>query len=204
MQNENKNIVDMRSGKNTSVCEVKTEENKTAIKEGKHKFELSWWNKLKSIKHIEIILGAIVIIVMVVAYSYSVRDKSAIKDTTSQGTSLSVELQNILSEIKGVGNVKVLIAYNGGKKLEIASKVDKHSNIVSDDGRITETITEESSPIIVDGDKPLVIGEKRADIDGVIVVAEGGGNNDIRAAITRAMTTLLKINYSDVQVFEMK
>lgn len=199
MQNEINNIEDKR--KNNTNAKV---EDKKITKSNKFNSN-SFVTKLKSVKHIEIIIALVVIAVMVLAYTYFVGSKDKDVSTAGEtGVSINDELQDILKAIKGVGDVKVLIMYNGGKKLEIASKTDKHTNKVEDDGRITETITEVISPIIVGGDKPLIIGEKRADIDGVVVVAEGGSDSKIRLQIIQAMTVLLKINFNSIQVFEMK
>lgn len=194
MQAEKDNIIDRRT---------KSEE-KPVEKDIKEKKSPDWLMRIKSVKHIEIIIAIIVIVVMIVAYTYSIGKKDKTENVSGSEVTLTEELQNILTEIKGVGDVKLLIVYNGGKRLEIASKVDKHSNIVNDEGRITETITEVISPIITAGDKPLVIGETRAEIDGVIVVAEGGSDSTVKLHIMQAICTLLKIDYGSIKVFEMK
>lgn len=200
MQNEINNVVDERK-----PAENISSDDKTGADKPKSIFNKGVIAKIKSIKHIEIIIAVIVIVVMVLAYTSFVgaKDKDVIISTDE--VTLTEELQKILSTIKGVGDAKVLIVYNGGKQLEIASKTDKHTNTVTDeDGRVTTVVDETSTPVIVGGDKPLIIGEKRADIDGVVVVADGGGDVKIRVTVTRALSTLLKLDYNKIQVFEKK
>lgn len=164
-----------------------------------------WLQRIKNIKHIEIIAVLIVIAIIVVAYTYTVKGKN-VTDTvgTSETETLTAELTNILKKIDGVGDVEILILYNGGKQLEIASKTEKHTDVEVNGDRTTTTTNESSVPVIVDGDKPLIIGEKRAVIDGVIVVADGGGDNKIKVQIMQALSKLLKIDFDKVQVFKAK
>ena len=88
--------------------------------------------------------------------------------------------------------------------MEIASKVDKRTDRVEDDGRVTEIIEETITPILTNGNEPLVIGTKRAKIDGVVVVAKGGDDPKVKVAIMQALATLLKIEYNCINVFDME
>lgn len=164
-----------------------------------------WLQRIKNIKHIEIIAVLIVIAIIIVAYTYTVKGKNVTEtNSPSETETLTAELTNILKKIDGVGDVEILILYNGGKQLEIASKTEKHTDVEVNGDRTTTTTNESSVPVIVDGDKPLIIGEKRAVIDGVIVVADGGGNNNIKVQIMQALSKLLKIDFDKVQVFKAK
>lgn len=164
-----------------------------------------WLVRIKNIKHIEIIAVLIVIAIIIVAYTYTVKGKNVTEtNAPSETETLTAELTNILKKIDGVGDVEILILYNGGKQLEIASKTEKHTDVEVNGDRTTTTTNESSVPVIVDGDKPLIIGEKRAVIDGVIVVADGGGNNNIKVQIMQALSKLLKIDFDKVQVFKAK
>lgn len=188
MDKKNNNVVDKR---------------KSETKEKKERNLPEFVQKIKSIKHIEIILAVIVIVVVVIAYTFTIKDKDDNSVAVGGNESdLTEQLTDILCKIDGVGDVDILILYNGGKRLEIASESNKHTDTETDGDRTTTTTTETDTPIIVDGDKPLIIGEKRAEIDGVIVVADGGGNNKIKVEIMRALSTLLRIRFDQVQVFK--
>lgn len=186
--------------------EIDNKKDKTSESAEKPKRNLpDWLQRIKNIKHIEIIAVLIVIAIIVVAYTYTVKGKN-VTDTvgTNETETLTAELTNILKKIDGVGDVEILILYNGGKQLEIASKTEKHTDVEVNGDRTTTTTNESSVPVIVDGDKPLIIGEKRAVIDGVIVVADGGGDNKIKVQIMQALSKLLKIDFDKVQVFKAK
>lgn len=186
--------------------EIDNKKDKTSESAEKPKRNLpDWLQRIKNIKHIEIIAVLIVIAIIVVAYTYTVKGKN-VTDTVgiNETETLTAELTNILKKIDGVGDVEILILYNGGKQLEIASKTEKHTDVEVNGDRTTTTTNESSVPVIVDGDKPLIIGEKRAVIDGVIVVADGGGDNKIKVQIMQALSKLLKVDFDKVQVFKAK
>ena len=185
---------------NDNKNNIENEENDNKKRDSKMREFIA---KVKTIKHIEIIIALIVIAVVIVAY-ICVSQGDNIKKTEANSNDLTIELQNMLSKIKGVGDVEVLIVYNGGNIIEIASKVDKHTTVTEDDGRVTTVIDEVTSPILTDGDKPLVIGEKRAEIDGVMVVCEGGSDSKVRVQVIQAISLLLKIDFDCINVFEMK
>ncbi|HRF36289.1 MAG TPA: hypothetical protein PLZ09_03225 [Clostridia bacterium] len=178
---ENKNIIDKRGKKTEKI------------------------DKILRNKKFQIIFAAVVLFVVVIAYvSYvNVKDKDK-QVTLSDGKELTSQIQDVLGKIKGVGDVKVLIVYDGGEQLEIASKVDKRTDRVEDEGRVTEIIEETTTPILTNGNEPLVIGTKRAKIDGVVVVAKGGDNPKVKVAIMQALSTLLKIEYNCINVFGME
>lgn len=192
MQVENNNVVDARE-KNVKVAKDKPS----------NRSPCGFMAKLKSIKHIEVIIAIAVIAVMVLCYGLMSKDKGKEVSTVSESDKLAIEIEKILKNIKGVGDVSVLIVFNGGEKIEVASKVDKETNTITDDGRVTVVENETRTPIMVNG-KPFVLSEKRADIDGVVVVATGGGDMSTRIQISKAISTLLKIEYNKIQVFEKK
>ena len=156
-------------------------------------------------KKFQIIFAVVVLFVVIVAYfSYvNVKDKDK-QVTLSDGKELTTQIQDVIGKIKGVGDVKVLIVYDGGEQIEIAHKTDKRTDRVEDDGRVTETIEETTTPIFTNGNEPLIIGTKRAKIDGIVVVAQGGDNPKVRVDIMQALSTLLKIEFNCIKVFGME
>jgi len=65
------------------------------------------FQKLKSIKHIEIIIAVIFAVIVLLIYLSSVNPVK--KTQSSAGTNLETRLESILSDIEGAGNVSVLI-----------------------------------------------------------------------------------------------
>ncbi len=81
--------------------------------------KFSWWDKLKKIKHIEIYIAIIFIVILLLIYlsNFSSNKSSSGTKTTTVNElsitgyvqSLEDNLQDILSNIGGVSNVKVMI-----------------------------------------------------------------------------------------------
>lgn len=163
-----------------------------------------WLDKIKKIKHKEIIIAIVVIMVAILTYTFYVngQDKVESKEVTTS-ESLTAELEQVLGAIKGVGDVKLLIVYNGGDRLDIAYDENKTTTVIEEDGVRTEITEDNSIPIMVNGDEPLVIGTKRAEIDGVLVVCEGGDDQAVRVAVMQAISTLLKVDYNSINVLAM-
>ena len=82
-------------------------------KEGKPK--IKWLEKLKNVKHIEIYIAIIFIVVILLIYLSSTKQKQTSNDITKDMTvsayveNLERNLEESLSSIAGVSNVKVLI-----------------------------------------------------------------------------------------------
>ena len=96
------------------------------IKEKKVGFK--WLEKLKKIKHIEIYVAIIFLVIILLIYlsNFSNKKKSSSNDEmtiTAYVNQLEDNLENILSNIGGVSNVKVMIT------LDMASASIEDSNI---------------------------------------------------------------------------
>lgn len=63
------------------------------------------FQKLKNIKHIEIIIAVIFAVIILLIYMSSLETKTS----NSQATNLETRLERILSDIEGAGEVSVLI-----------------------------------------------------------------------------------------------
>ena len=162
-------------------------------------------NKLKTLKHKEIIIAILVILISLVAYTFYVssQENPDVDIGTGEAT-LTSELEEMLGYISGVGDVRLIIVYNGGNSLEIASLVDRTTTTVDDGGRVTTTVDEVSTPILDDQGKPLVIGETRADIEGILVVCEGGDDPKVRVEVMSAIAILLNVKYDSINVLDME
>lgn len=90
------------------------------MSENEKKIKFKWLEKLKNIKHIEIYIAVIFVVVLLLIYlsnsGASSKSKSLTKSTyqdemtiTSYVANLESNLQDVLSNINGVENVKVMI-----------------------------------------------------------------------------------------------
>ncbi len=166
-------------------------------------------HKLKNIKHIELILLGIFAIVLVVVYSSSIGSKTK---TTELATEFSAEqyssyleskMENILSNIAGAGSVKVMITLDGGMRYEYATESEEvtTSNEIGGSTNTKTTKSEEVVIVTINGKStPLVIKETYPEICGVVVVASGASNAQVKLNMMKSIVTLLNIKDSCVQI----
>lgn len=149
--------------------------------------------KLKSIKNFEIIVALIIIAITLLIY-FSVNENKKISsnsvksEATDSNETLERKLSDILSEIKGVGEVSVLITYNS---LNIEEKSIEASSTNDNTSSLNQILSNQAN------------SKTNADNEvlGVIVVAEGGGDVRVKMNILSAVSTALDINPNSIQIF---
>ena len=181
---------------------------------------LPFFKKLKSIKNIEIVVAVLIISVMFLIYfgSSSKTSTSASKTSTSianiQYTSasqyakeLEERLAKTLSQIQGAGNVSVVITLESSSELIIAKTIEttKKSESVTDKGVTTKTENIEviEKPLIVsgkNGDNPVILLEVMPKISGVVVVAQGATNVNVKLNLLKAIQALLTIPSGNIEI----
>lgn len=160
--------------------------------------------KIKSVKNIEIIIGLVIIAVMIIIYS----NVSAAKEKTEAASdgeatlteNLETRLADILGEIEGAGEVKVMITYAGTGDKITAETTNTHTTTTNGSTSSTTTTTTTSSPIL-SGSDVVILQEKMPEIKGVIVVAEGAGDVKVKLKLMQATATVLGINANSIQIF---
>lgn len=166
-------------------------------------------NKLKSIKNIEIKLAVMLCAIILAVYligSGIAKAKDKEKVEVEGETNVSQQLEKILSQIKGVGKVKVLITFDGEGELVPAQSGTKYSYSTSDEKGQTSTTTETSNTVIVSGDKgnaALILKEIAPKVLGVIVVAEGAEDPKVKIALMSATSAATGADIDKIKIFEM-
>lgn len=69
------------------------------------------FQKLKNIKHIEIIIAVIFAVIILLIYLSSISSTKSLTSTSKNQTQLEARLSSILEDLEGVGNVSVMINY---------------------------------------------------------------------------------------------
>ena len=165
--------------------------------------------RLKSIKNIEIKLAIIMCAVVLAVYligNLVGKTKNTEADITEEGDSVTHHLENILSQIKGAGKVKVLITYDGKGELVPAQSGTKYHYSTSDEKGQTSTTTETSNTVIVSGDSgntALILKEISPKILGVIVVAEGAHDPKVKVSLLTATSAATGADIDKIKIFEM-
>lgn len=171
--------------------------------------------KIKNSKKAKIVLVLLLCSIMVIIYFVPEKSNksqnSVINNNTVVEKTKEQQLEEVLSNIKGVGKVSVMITYESGSEVVCANNIETQTNTVtekSENGGIkeSETIIENKSPVTVgsgDGEDPLVIIEKEPEIKGVIVVAQGADIITVKMNLQKAVETVLQVDPSQVDIFAM-
>ncbi|GFN35448.1 sporulation stage III protein AG [Tepidimicrobium xylanilyticum] len=137
------------------------------------------------------------------------RNNDIKSNESDYGAILEEKLENILSQLKGVGAVKVMItledtvekipAFNTTKNNETTSEVDSQGGtreIVREDMTIQVVTSNEGSLVVLKEIKPTV--------RGVIVIAEGAEDIRVKEMLYEAVKTVLGVPGNKVEIYASK
>ncbi len=111
-------------------------------------------------------------------------------ETSGETSELEKELENILSLADGVGETRVLIKYStSSEKIPFTDKNNTTLKTTQSNSQ-GETL-------------PFIAKEISAGIEGVMIVAQGGGNEKIKNEIKNAVSELLGIPIHKVNILKM-
>lgn len=145
--------------------------------------------KLKSGKLFEIVAIAALALVVLLIFVMSFQ-KEGEEDAQDYASLLSARLESVLSSIEGAGEVDVFVHVRSDGERVIAMQES-----VSADGTIV------SEPVLVGGDV-VVLEEKKPEITGVLVVAEGAADLSVRFNLLEAVASVLDIDQSIIKVYQ--
>ena len=174
-----------------------------------------------------LVVLVLVIIITVVAINYiwngnkkenkivtedSTKKLAENKEENSKSDDLEMKLENILSKINGVGNVKVLVTYSQTSRVipmydEDSTQTTTEETDSSGGTRITNEISSKKDIIYEEkenGKSPITQSVVSAKIEGAIVTAEGAQNAEVRTNIIQAVEAVTGLATYKIQVFEMK
>lgn len=145
--------------------------------------------KLRSGKLFEIVAIAALALVVLLIFVMSFQ-KEGEEDAQDYASLLSARLESVLSSIEGAGEVDVFVHVRSDGERVIAMQES-----VSADGTIV------SEPVLVGGDV-VVLEEKKPEITGVLVVAEGAADLSVRFSLLEAVASVLDIDQSIIKVYQ--
>ena len=189
------------------------------IKEKINQFFKDDGSNKKKIENLSFFL--IILVVTVIAINFIWKDESSEKRLNNEDTSkklasmenttivendLESRLEDILSNISGVGKVKVLITYNETEELiPIYNKTDKKSttNEVDSSGgtRVVEQI-DTSEEVVYQNEEIITQKTISPKIEGAIITAQGANNSLIKTNIIQAVEVATGLATHKIQVFE--
>lgn len=139
----------------------------------------SFITKLKSLKHKEIIIAVIAVIIMLIIYFSTIGNSAVNTESTTQTTSynemMTQKLKNVLSKIDGAGQSEVIISWDSWLNTQTSNYYYSSSK-------------EETAVL------PRALG--------VLVVCDGGDKAKVKLAIKNSVSILLDISAEKVIVYK--
>lgn len=114
------------------------------------------------------------------------------------------EMERILSQIDGAGAVRVMLTYSSTEE-----RVPAIENKREESNRAGESsVGSEQKIVLIEersgGQKPLILSEYAPVVEGVVIVAQGGGNAVVRDALHQAAQALLQVPSHKIAILKMK
>ena len=171
--------------------------------------KITIWERLKNIKHFEIIIVVVFCAILLLIYSSTFSSTKSEKNTLTALTTeeyaeyLENKLSNVLSQINGAGNVSVMVTLACGVEYVYATNATEETTSQTNNGVTTTqtTTTEEIILVSQSGkDSPLVIKENLPKVSGVLIVSSGASNISVMLELQKAVMALLEINAEDIEI----
>lgn len=162
----------------------------------------AFFAKLKGKKHLEIVIAAVAVALMLVLY-FSVKTGRKSGSTVASAQTVSSDyctqteknLLAALENMQGVGKVRVAIAWASGVEKVIAYA----TNIAGENTSTTPTVVS-----VQGGSAPIVLKEIYPKALGAVVVCQGGNNVAVKLDVLKAVSVLLDISQNKIDVFPMR
>lgn len=168
-------------------------------------------DKLKRIKHLDIILTSLFIAIVLLIYlstlSQPKDNNQNTTDNVSQpstneiddyASSLASSLENLISSIEGVSSCKVAIYFVDDIKTEIA--------YVTESKTLTDgTKVESKSPVLIttNGEQhPIILQKIMPKPVSVTIVAKGAADTKVKLNILRLVESMLDISAQKIEIFQ--
>lgn len=124
---------------------------------------------------------------------------------------LEENMEEVLSQMEGVGRVEVMITVSDmgesvvEKDRNTVQSVTTETDSAGGDRSVSETSVEETTIYIESDDEtyPYIQKEKMPTIEGVVVVAEGGGSSSVVSNISESVKALLPVEVHRIKVVKM-
>lgn len=165
---------------------------------------------MKNFKGIEIAIVVVLISAMILiaisSFSFSKKEEKPASSSSSLEeycANLEAKLNAVLSKIEGVGEVSSMITLQGGFEQKLAYNEENSTSSGEKNGATSQNTSSSQSVIYITQngvETPLVLYEENPKIAGVVVVSSGAKEVRVKLDIIRAVSTLLNVNSSCIEV----
>ncbi|MCD7980780.1 MAG: stage III sporulation protein AG [Clostridiales bacterium] len=185
------------------------------------------WKKWKKDQWLILLLAGILLLVIAMPTSCDDGEDSgtesgeASEEESSAGSAgvssadyqalLEEKLENALSQMEGVGEVKVMITLQDGGETVVEkdvtySEIDQETED-ADGSRTTDSQRESSEETVYspesDDGEPVVSKEITPTVEGVLVIAQGGDDSTVAVNISEAVEALFGLDAHKIKVVKM-
>ncbi len=174
----------------------------------------NYFTKFFKIKHVKtavivLIFGFVALLILNSSFGTSLTNKSSASNLSYMTCleyceKLENKLTEVLGEISGVGNVKVMVTAESGPLINVATSTDERTNTTTSGENSTTNSTVVKDPIVISSsgkNSPLVLSEMAPKITGVIVVASGAKDARVKLNLIEAIQALLDVSSSNIQIY---
>ena len=168
-------------------------------------------------KHMQGLYIILIIGVILLFFGSSLFGKDTIKKTkegdvpqvsSAVGEDLQHDMEKILSQMAGVGEVSVMITYEGTGEKYYAADVTSENSSSSDAGQTDktreQTSAKQSSKIVTPSNQPVITKENFPKVVGVIVVCDGARDVQVKQDVMTAVKSALNVADHKISVFAKK
>ncbi len=119
-----------------------------------------------------------------------------------------LRMADILSKIEGAGQVDVMLTYRKTEERTVAQEEIREESYTEENGRTAETLRTETAVVLTEDSKgntaPLILSAASPQIEGVVIVAQGGADPIVCSALNQAAQALLDVPAHKIAVLKMK
>lgn len=125
--------------------------------------------------------------------------QSSENQTKAYEKQISDELEQALSRMDGAGEVHVMITFQDSGESVVEKEITKSENDQNSLQYQESTVYQEN-----DGRVPYISQQKLPSIEGVLVIAQGGGDSDVKQNIKDAVMALFPIEAHKIKIVKMQ
>ncbi len=156
-------------------------------------------NKKFKIKKEYVFIVIVFALVAVLFLSNSLLSKDLFSSSKNKSldyaTTIENKLVNLLSNVDGVGKVKVMVTVDGSASEVVLKEIEE---------KVENGIKTRTESVVLVGGKPYVLSTENPKINGVCVVCEGADVLGVQVKIIEILTTSLKLDANCVRIIKMK
>ncbi len=141
------------------------------------------------------------------------KTKTEAVDGDTAEIQLEKRLEEIFSKINGAGQVDVMVTMRCSAQSVVAQEEKSEETSTKEEdahglAKTTESVKRENTVVLTEDGKgnsrPFILKENVPEIEGVVIVAQGGGDAVVQQELTAAAQALLNVPAHKVAILKMK